>query len=166
MRGRRRQPTASRKSPEWRKEAAVLFGAPVARGKANRGKWIECGLLVLLGNRGKEEEQARVRNTVTARWRLGGARVGVARAGEANGGDARAVLELGMTRGGDGSRRWRQGGAGVAVSGADGRRQRSRGQRRVPEEEEEGRGSEGPHYNLQKSQGLHCKQNFSTDPKL
>jgi hypothetical protein len=58
MGGRPQRPTASRKSQEWGKEAAVVFGAPVARGKENRGKWIECGLLVLLGNRGKEEEQA------------------------------------------------------------------------------------------------------------
>jgi hypothetical protein len=29
----------------------------VARGKKNRGKWMECSLLVLLGNRRKEEEQ-------------------------------------------------------------------------------------------------------------
>jgi hypothetical protein len=36
------------------------------------------------------------------------------------------VLGLGATRGGEGSRRRRRGGAGVALSGADGRRQRSR----------------------------------------
>jgi hypothetical protein len=36
----------------------------------------------------------------------------------------------------------------------------------VPEEEEEGRESEGPLWNFQKSQGLHCKLNFPTDPKL
>jgi hypothetical protein len=143
MGGRRRWPTASRESPEGRKEAAVVFGDPVARGKKNRGKWIECSLLVLLDNRGKEEEQARARNMATARWRPGGARVGVARAGEASGGDARAVLGLGTTCGGDGSRRWRRGGAAMVVSGADGRRQRSRGQSRVPEEEEEGRGVRG-----------------------
>jgi hypothetical protein len=34
------------------------------------------------------------------------------------------VLGPGATRGGEGSRRWRRGGAGAAVSGADGRRQR------------------------------------------
>jgi hypothetical protein len=62
----------------------------------------------------------------TARWRLGGARVGVLRAGVASGGDARAVLGLGETRGGDGSRRWHQEGSGVVVSGADGWQQRSR----------------------------------------
>jgi hypothetical protein len=98
---------ASRESREGRKEATVVFGAPVARGKKNRGKWIECSLLVLLGNRGKEEEQARAWNAATVRWRPGGARVGVARAGEASGGDAREVLGLGMMRGGAGSRRWR-----------------------------------------------------------
>jgi hypothetical protein len=58
MGGRRQWPTAIRESPEWRKKAAVVFEALVARGKKNRGKWIECHLLVLLGNRGKEEEQA------------------------------------------------------------------------------------------------------------
>jgi hypothetical protein len=41
-----------------------------------------------------------------------------------------------------------------------------RGAEQVPEEEEEERRSEGPRWNLQKSQGLHCKQNFPTDPKL
>jgi hypothetical protein len=43
------------------------------------------------------------------------------------------VLGLGATCGGEGSRRWRRGGTGVAVSGADGRRQRSRGQSRGAE---------------------------------
>jgi hypothetical protein len=36
------------------------------------------------------------------------------------------VLGLGATRGGEGSRRWCRGGAGAAVSGAEGRRQRNR----------------------------------------
>jgi hypothetical protein len=36
------------------------------------------------------------------------------------------VLGLGATRGGEGSRRWRQGGAGTAVSSVDGRQQRNR----------------------------------------
>jgi hypothetical protein len=47
----------------------VVLGAPGARGKEKRGKWIECGLLVLLGSRGKEEEHARARDTAAARWR-------------------------------------------------------------------------------------------------
>jgi hypothetical protein len=42
----------------------------------------------------------------------------------------------------------------------------SRGVEHVPEEEEEGRGSEGPRWNLQKPQGLLCKLDFPTDPKL
>jgi hypothetical protein len=63
---------------------------------------------------------------VAARWRTVEPRGGVARAREGQGGGARAVLGLGATRGGEGSRRWRRGGAGVVVSGADGRRQRSR----------------------------------------
>jgi hypothetical protein len=36
----------------------------------------------------------------------------------------------------------------------------------VPEEEEEERGSEGSRWNLQKPQGLLCKLDFPTDPKL
>jgi hypothetical protein len=58
MRGGRQRPTTNRESPEWRKGAAVVLGAPVVHGKEKRGKWIECGLLVLLGSRGKKEEQA------------------------------------------------------------------------------------------------------------
>jgi hypothetical protein len=146
-----------------------VFGAPVACGKENREKWMECSLLVLLGHRGKEEEQAQVRNTATARWRPGGAQVGVARAGEASGGDARAVLGLGMTRGGNGSRRWCWGGSGAAVSSADtsgrGTAGEAGGAEHVPEEEE-GRGSEGPRWNLQKPQGLLYKLDFPTDTKL
>jgi hypothetical protein len=60
-------------------------------------------------------------------------RGGVARAREGLGGEARAVLGLGATRGGEGSRRWRRGGSDAAVSGADGRWQRSRGQSRGAE---------------------------------
>jgi hypothetical protein len=86
---------------------------------------------VLLGRNRKEEEQARARDTEVMRWRPGGARVGMARTREGQGGGARAALGLGTTRGGDGSRRWRRGGAGAAVSGTDGRQQRSRGQSRA-----------------------------------
>jgi hypothetical protein len=35
----------------------------------------------------------------------------------------------------------------------------------LPEEEEERRGSEGPHWKKQKPQGLHYKQKFPTDLK-
>jgi hypothetical protein len=42
----------------------------------------------------------------------------------------------------------------------------SRGAKQATQEEEEGRGSEGLPWNLQKSQGPHCKLNFPTDPKL
>jgi hypothetical protein len=52
---------------------------------------------------------------------------GVARAREGQGGEARAVLELGVTRGGECSRRWRRGRSGVAVSGADDRGRGARG---------------------------------------
>jgi hypothetical protein len=147
MGGGRRRPTASRESPKWRKEAAVVFRAPLARGMENREKWMECSLLVLLGNRGKKEQHTQARNAATGRWRPSGARVGVARVGEASGEDARAVLGLGTTRGGDGSRRWRRGGSGAAVSGDDtsdrGAAGEAGGAEHVPEEEEEGRGSEG-----------------------
>jgi hypothetical protein len=125
---------------------------------------------VLLGRRGRGEEQARARDTAATRWQPGGAWVGVAHAGKASGGGKQG-REMGRaTRGACPSRRWRRGGIGVAVSGADGRRQRGRGQSRgaeqVPEEEEEGNGSEGPSWNLQKPQGSHYKLNFPTDPKL
>jgi hypothetical protein len=42
----------------------------------------------------------------------------------------------------------------------------SRGAEHVPKEEEEGRGSEGPRWNLQKRQGLLYKLYFPTDLKL
>jgi hypothetical protein len=84
MGGGRRWPTANEELPEWRKGAVVVLGALGTRGKEKRGKWIECGLLVLLGSSGKEEEQARVRNTAAARWWPGGARVDVARVGKAS----------------------------------------------------------------------------------
>jgi hypothetical protein len=66
----------------------------------------------------------------------------VARAREGQGGGARAVVGVQVPRGVCPSRRWRQGEAGVAMSGSDDRRQRSRGAEQVPEEEEEGKGSE------------------------
>jgi hypothetical protein len=52
---------------------------------------------------------------------------------QSRGGEARAVLGLGATCGGEGSRMWRRGGTGAAVRGADGQRQRSRGQSRGAE---------------------------------
>jgi hypothetical protein len=36
----------------------------------------------------------------------------------------------------------------------------------VPEEEDEGKRSGGPRWNLQKLQGLQCKQKFPTNPEL
>jgi hypothetical protein len=104
---------------------------------------------------------------MTARWQTAEPRGGVAHARESQGGGARAVLELETTRGGDGSRRWRRGGSGAAVSCADTSGRGAAGEAgELPEEEEEGRKSEGPRWKLQKPQGLHCKQNFPTDPKL
>jgi hypothetical protein len=115
-----RRPTVNRESPEWSKGAAVVLRAPGARGKEKRAKWIECGLLVLLGSRGKEEEQGHGGNEV-AGWRSGwrGARGKGQRGREAGPGKGRALC------GGEGSRRWRRGGTGAAVSGVDDRRQRS-----------------------------------------
>jgi hypothetical protein len=104
-----------------------MFGARGARGKGKRGKWIECGLLVVLGRRGKEEEQTWARDTAAARWRPGGAQVGVARAGKASRGGKRDRGRGRPTRGVCSSRRWRRGGAGATLSGADNRRQGSRG---------------------------------------
>jgi hypothetical protein len=102
--------------------------------------------------------------------RPGGARVGVVRVGKASGGGKQGRGSGRATRGACLNRRWRRGGTGAAVSSADGRQQRGRGQSRgaeqAPEEEEEGKGSEGRSWNLQKPQRSHCKLNFTTDPKL
>jgi hypothetical protein len=62
---------------------------------------------VLLGRRGRGEEQARARDTAATRWRPGGARVGVAHAREGQGGEARAVAGVQATRGVARSWRWR-----------------------------------------------------------
>jgi hypothetical protein len=75
----------------------------------------------------------------------------VAHAGRARREGARAVAGVQVTCRVYPSRRWRWGEAGAAMSGSDDRRQRSRGTEHVPEEEEEGKGSEGPLWNLQKS---------------
>jgi hypothetical protein len=75
-------PTTASGSPEWRKGAAVVFGARGVRGKGKGGEWVEYYLLVLLGRRGREKEQARARGTAAARWRPAGARVAVALAEE------------------------------------------------------------------------------------
>jgi hypothetical protein len=78
----------------------------------------------------------------------------VARARESQGGELEQRSGWGTTRGGDGSRRWRRGGSGAAVSGADTGGRGASGEaeeaEHVPEEEEEGRGSEGPRWKLQK----------------
>jgi hypothetical protein len=76
---------------------------------------------VLLGRRGRVEEQARARDTAAMRWRLGGARVGVARAGKASGGGKPGRERGRATHGACPSRRWRRGGIGVAVSSTYGR---------------------------------------------
>jgi hypothetical protein len=52
-------------------------------------------------------------------------------------------------------------------SGADTGGRRAAGEaEHVTEEEDEWRRSEGPHWKLQKPQGLLCKLDFSIDPKL
>jgi hypothetical protein len=52
------------------------------RGKGMEGKWIECCLLVLLGKRGREKEQAWARDSAAARWWPAAALVAVALAEE------------------------------------------------------------------------------------
>jgi hypothetical protein len=90
---------------------------------------------------------------------------GMAYAREGQGGGARAVAGVQLTRGVCPSRRWRRGEAGAAMSGSDDRRQRSRGAEEVPEEGEEGKGSEGLVCKNRKIQGPHYKLKFPTDPK-
>jgi hypothetical protein len=114
--------------PEWRKEAAVEFEARGVHGKEKGWKRIEYKLLVLLGRRGREEEQARGRDTVAARWRPAAARVTVALTEEDSGGGKQDRERGRVTRGGRPSRRWCWGRARVAVSGASaGGRGQSRG---------------------------------------
>jgi hypothetical protein len=119
-------PTAASGLPEWRKGAAVVFGLRVRTARKKRWKWVKCHLLVLLGRRGREEEQTRARDTTAARWWPAGTRVVVAcaekdsRGGEQGRGRGRA------THGARPSRRLRRGEARAAVSGANSRRQRSR----------------------------------------
>jgi hypothetical protein len=70
MGGRRQRPTANRESPEWRKGAAVVFGAWGACGKGKGGKWDECRLLVLLAEEGGKKS----RHERGTRQRRGGGR--------------------------------------------------------------------------------------------
>jgi hypothetical protein len=93
--------------------------------------------------------------TATASCRPGGIRVGVARGGKGQQGRAGAAAGVQVTRGVCPSRRWRRGGARAAVGGADSRRQR--GRVGVPEEEEEGGGSEGLVCKNRKSRDLTVK---------
>jgi hypothetical protein len=111
-------PTATSGFPEWRKEAAVEFEARGVRGKEKGWKRIEYDLLVLLGRRGREEEQARVRDKAAARWPLAAARVAVSLAEEDSGGGKQDRERGRVTRGGRPRRRWRRGGARAAVSSA------------------------------------------------
>jgi hypothetical protein len=59
-------------------------GLRVRAARKREGNGLCAVLLVLLGSRGKEEEQAQAWNTAAVRWRPSGARVGVARAGKAS----------------------------------------------------------------------------------
>jgi hypothetical protein len=110
------------------------FRGSAVRGKGKGGEWVEYYLLVLLGRRGREEEQARAQDTAVVSWRPAGARVAMAlteedsRGGKQDRGRGRA------TRGVRPSRRWRRGGVRAAVGGADSQRQR---------EAEEQRGARG-----------------------
>jgi hypothetical protein len=127
-------PTTASGSPEWRKGAAVVFEARGARGKGKGGEWVEYYLLVLLGRRGKEEEQAQARDTVAVMWRPVGARVAVALAEEDSRGGKQDRGRGRATHGIRPSSRWRRGGVRAAVGGADSRWQR---------EAEEQRGARG-----------------------
>jgi hypothetical protein len=104
----------------------VVFGPRGVHGKEKGWKWVKCCLLVLLGRRGREEEQALARDTAAARWRPAAARVAVALAEEDSRGGEQGWGRERATRGVRPSRRWRRGGAGAAVGGADNRRQRGK----------------------------------------
>jgi hypothetical protein len=106
--------------------AAVVFrGSRQVESRRESGMGREgAGEALELEKRGRRGVHGRLLFVV--RWRSAEQRGGVARAREGQGGGARAVLWLGATRGGEGSRRWRRGGPGAAVSGANGRRQRNR----------------------------------------
>jgi hypothetical protein len=56
-------PTTASGSPEWRKGRGGGFWGSGVRGKGKGGEWVEYYLLVLLDRRGREEEQARARDT-------------------------------------------------------------------------------------------------------
>jgi hypothetical protein len=93
-------------------------------------EWKDRELVTLLSQkRGGKRGRARAAAAVV-RWRMAEPRGGMACAREDEGGEASAVLGLGATRGGEGSRTWRRGGSGATVSG---RLQRSRGQSRGAE---------------------------------
>jgi hypothetical protein len=99
-----------------------VFGARGVHGKEKGWKRIEYDLLVLLGRSGREEEQARARDTAAARWRPAAARVAVALAEKDSGGGEHDPERGRVTRGVRPSRRWRRGEAGAAVGGAVSRR--------------------------------------------
>jgi hypothetical protein len=96
-------------SPAWRQSGGGVPGARGVRGVQGRGKWIEYYLLVLLGRRGREKEQARVRNTAAVSWRPAGARVAVALAEEDSRGVEQDRGRGRATRGAARSWRWRWG---------------------------------------------------------
>jgi hypothetical protein len=139
--------------------AAVVFGARGVRGKGKGGEWVEYYLLVLLGRRGSEEEQAWARDSAAARWQPTGARVAVALVEEDSRGGKQDQGRGRVTRGVLSSRRWRRGGVRAAVGGTESRWQReaeeqrgARGRRR-----EEGGGSEGLVCKNRKSRDLTVK---------
>jgi hypothetical protein len=102
----------------------VVFGARGVCGKEKGREWVEYYLQVLLGRRGREEEQARARDTAAARWQSVTARVAVVLAGKDSRGGEQDQERGRATRGVRPSRRWRRGGVRAAVGGADNRRQR------------------------------------------
>jgi hypothetical protein len=110
----------NRESPEWRKGAAVVLGARGVGREEGNAEW-DGHELEKLESRGIEARRGVLgaHATATASCRPGGVWVGVARAGKGQQGRAGAAAGVQVTRGVCPSRRWRRGGARVAVGGAD-----------------------------------------------
>jgi hypothetical protein len=91
----------NRGSSEWRKGAAVVFGARGVRGKGKGGKWEGHELKKLTGKlrRSEGREEAPAFATAAARWRSGGAAGGVSCVGKARGEESMAGRGRGATRG-------------------------------------------------------------------
>jgi hypothetical protein len=138
-------PTTASGLPEWRKGGGGGFRGSGVCGKGKGGEWVEYYLLVLLGRRGREEEEARARDTEAARWRPAGARVAVALAVEDNRGGKQDRGRGRAMRGVRPSRRWRWEGVRAAVGGADSWWQREAEEQRGARGRRRERGVRGTH---------------------